>query len=86
MSTVPFAMMAIPLTMVVIAKEIDLLIHDGENGDFFLTYRAINNVALLWSCLLTGVFIAGSTVTSSDLAFLLGTTLGTQFLAERSWY
>src|SRR3989337_3119193 len=62
MSTVPFfAMMAIPLTMVVIATEIDLSFSSTMAMGmvtFILTYNATTSVALAFvGALLTGILI-----------------------------
>jgi simple sugar transport system permease protein len=86
MSTVPFfAMMAIPLTMVVIAKEIDLSfpsIMAMGMVTFILTYNATTSVALAFVvALITGIFIGwlnGIIVVKFGIPSLVA-TLGTQF-------
>jgi simple sugar transport system permease protein len=86
MSTTPlFAMMAIPLTMVVIAKEIDLSfpsIMAMGMVSFLLTYNATTSVALAFiAALVTGIFIGwlnGIIVVKFGIPSLVA-TLGTQF-------
>jgi simple sugar transport system permease protein len=86
MSTVPFfAMMAIPLTMVVIAKEIDLSFTSTMAMGmvaFILTYNATTSVALAFlGALLTGTLIGwlnGVIVVKFGIPSLVA-TLGTQF-------
>jgi simple sugar transport system permease protein len=86
MSTVPFfAMMAIPLTMVVIAKEIDLSFPSTMAMGmvtFILTYNATGSVALAFvGALLSGIFIGwlnGIIVVKFGIPSLVA-TLGTQF-------
>ena len=86
MSTVPFfAMMAIPLTMVVIAKEIDLSFPSTMAMGmvtFLLTYNATTSVALAFvGALITGIFIGwlnGIIIVRFGIPSLVA-TLGTQF-------
>src|SRR4030066_2339881 len=86
MSTVPFfAMMAIPLTMVVIAKEIDLSFPSTMPMGmvtFILTYNATTSVALAFIAALgTGILIGwlhGIIVGKFGIPSLVA-TLGTQF-------
>ncbi|OGO65978.1 MAG: sugar ABC transporter permease [Chloroflexi bacterium RBG_19FT_COMBO_55_16] len=86
MSTVPFfAMMAIPLTMVVIAKEIDLSFPSTMAMGmvtFILTYNATTSVALAFIAALgTGILIGwlnGIIVVKFGIPSLVA-TLGTQF-------
>ena len=86
MSTVPFfAMMAIPLTMVVIAKEIDLCFPSTMAMGmvaFLLSYNATTSVALAFiAALITGIFIGwlnGIIVVRFGIPSLVA-TLGTQF-------
>lgn len=86
MSTVPFfGMMAIPLTMVVIAKEIDLCFPSTMAMGmvtFILTYTATTSVALAFiAALATGIFIGwlnGIIVVKFGIPSLVA-TLGTQF-------
>jgi simple sugar transport system permease protein len=86
MSTVPFfGMMAIPLTMVIIAKEIDLCFPSTMAMGmvtFILTYTATTSVALAFiAALITGIFIGwlnGIIVVRFGIPSLVA-TLGTQF-------
>ena len=86
MSTVPFfAIMAIPLTMVVIAREIDLsftsIMAMGMVA-FILTYNATTSVALAFMAALgTGIFIGwlnGIIIVKFGIPSLVA-TIGTQF-------
>lgn len=86
MSTVPFfAMMAIPLTMVIIAKEIDLSFPSTMAMGmvaFILTYNATTSVALAFiAALAIGIFIGwlnGIIVVKFGIPSMVA-TLGTQF-------
>src|SRR3990172_7591810 len=86
MSTVPFfGMMAIPLTMVVIAGEMDLSfpsIMAMGMVSFILTYAATTSVALSFiTALITGVFIGwlnGVIIVKFGIPSLVA-TIGTQF-------
>ncbi len=86
MSTVPFfAIMAIPLTMVVIAGEIDLSfpsIMAMGMVSFILTYKATTSVAVAFiAALSTGIFIGwlnGLIIVKFGLPSLVA-TIGTQF-------
>jgi len=86
MSTVPFfAMMAIPLTMVVIAGEMDLSFPSTMAMGmitFILTYNAIPSVPLAFiAALLTGLFIGfinGIIIVKFGIPSLVA-TIGTQF-------
>lgn len=86
MSTIPFfAMMAMPLTMVIIAGEIDLSfpsIMAMGMISFMFTYGATNSVWLAFlAALLTGVFIGwlnGVIVVKFGIPSLVA-TIGTQF-------
>lgn len=87
MSTVPFfAIMAIPLTMVVIAKEIDLSFPSTMAMGmvaFILTYNATTSITLAFiAALSTGVFIGwlnGIIIVRFGIPSLVA-TIGTQFL------
>jgi simple sugar transport system permease protein len=86
MSTVPFfAIMAIPLTLVVIAKEIDLSFTSSMAMGmviFILTYNATASVFLAFlAALATGLFIGwmnGTIVVKFGIPSLVA-TIGTQF-------
>jgi simple sugar transport system permease protein len=86
MSTVPFfGMMAIPLTMVIIAKEIDLCFPSTMAMGmvtFILTYEATTSVALAFIAALgIGIFIGwlnGIIIVKFGIPSLVA-TLGTQF-------
>lgn len=86
MSTVPFfAMMAIPLTMVVIAGEMDLSFPSTMAMGmitFILTYDAVKSVPLAFiAALLTGLFIGfinGIIIVKFGIPSLVA-TIGTQF-------